>query len=219
MTLKKLIDELKNALPESYKYVDERLIIRVLNEQRAIWLKNQFNQNRSIDDIVKQSIYVDVEMKSRVEFLDNLDKFNILKSKVSIPETLNRHYKDTVVSVSNYDILSEKYNYVTKEKAIYSGNGFTNKNKIFCFIYKDNLYIKLTKANPKINLIKKVVIEGVFEDPVEAFKVNNIGDPLNMEYPIPITSFTYIKNEIINGLIGYIQASKIEESNEEKGKI
>lgn len=217
MTLRKLVNEIENSLPDDYKHIDKRLIIRVLNEQRAIWLKNQFNQNRSIDNIVKQSIYVDVKLVNRVETVEALSKDNILKSTVEIPETLNRHHKDTIMSVSNYDILSEKYNYITKEQAIYSGNGFTNRNKIFCFLYKDHLFIKTTKSNPKINLIKKVVIEGVFEDPVEAFELNNNTDSFYMEYPIPITSFTYIKQNIINDLTGVIQAKQIEEANEQKG--
>jgi hypothetical protein len=139
---------------------------------------------------------------------------NILKSKISIPTTLDRHYSDTITKISPATLLAEPFNYIRHDQAYYSGTGLVNHREIYAFIFGDYLFIKLSKANPKIKFIDYVAVSGVFEDPREAFLINNPKkDVMEMEYPIPIHTWTYIKETIVNqGLIG-VQADVKEAEN------
>jgi len=215
MILKAFVDEIKIALPYDFKHIDNRLIIQVINESRAVWLKNQFNQGRSIDDVVRQTIYVDLEMVNRIDYPFITDTHKILRSKVIIPKTINQHNIDSIISVRNGDILTENYNYVTKDAAVYSGNSYTNKKAIFVFNYKGKFHVKLNKANSKINLLNKLAIEGVFEDPREAYLINNTGDVMFMDYPLPITVFTYNKENIINSLTQAVKSEITEKQTDD----
>lgn len=206
MELKIYVDEIRNNLANDFKYIDERLIIQTINEYREILLKEQFNQGRSIDDIVSQTINIDLQMIDAIEYPIRTSTHKILRSTKKIPKTINRHFQDSIISVRSGLTINEKYNYVTKEQAIYAGNGYTNKKKVFVFLFNDYIYVKLNKNNSKINLLKNLVVEGVFEDPREAYLFNdNTKDELKMDYPIPMAIWTRAKDMVIDRLQRAIQ--------------
>ena len=46
---------LKNDLLDN-KLIDDRLLYEIINQQRALWIKNEQNKGRSIEDNVRQTI-------------------------------------------------------------------------------------------------------------------------------------------------------------------
>jgi hypothetical protein len=216
MTLNIFIDEIRNLLPLDYTTIDQRLIAQTIDEYRAVTLKNEFNQNRSIDDIVTQIIYVDLEQIDELEYPFKTSTHRILRSKTKIPKTINRHYDDSIMIVRNGYTLGERYNYICKEKAVYAGNKFTNKKSIFTFLHNDYMYVKLQKDNPRIALLKNLAIEGVFESPREAYLVNNPNaDAYLMDYPLPQALWAYMKEGILNTLTAGIQSHLTERETDE----
>lgn len=215
MKLGYYVYEIRALLPKDWLDVDQRHIIEWINSQRALWLKNEFNKNRLIDDNIKQSFPIIMNLVERSEVTGIKSGNVILKSNVLIPNTIIRHYKDCITSTHNADLLTESYNYVTKDEAIYSGNGKINCRDIFSFIYKDYLYIKTQKANPKLRLIKNVIVEGVFEDPIDV-DVNYCknGSPfytdMEREYPLPKQLWNYMKEQIINNGLITVQNEQLE---------
>lgn len=206
MTLDGYIYEIRALVPKDWIDVDHRHIIRFMDLQRATWLKNELNNNRISSDKLSQKINIKMNLVERSEIEGVKSNSVILKSNVDIPTTILQYYKDSILSIHNADRLGEDYNYVTREEAIYSGNGKLNCNDVFAFIYKKRLYIKTQKSNPKIRLINNVVLEGLFENPVQVerdyvFK-GEYFDFMNMEYPIHEALWTYMKEKVIqNGSI------------------
>ena len=214
MTLDYYIYEIRELLPGDWLDVTNKHITRWINLQRSLWLKNEINQGRYIDDKIKQTIIVDTVLVNASEIAGIKANSVLLKSSKEIPYTIILKTTDTITSIHNADILGESYNYVTKEDAVYSGNGKMNTRDIFSFRYNKNIYIKCQKANPKIKLINKLVIEGVFEDPIEVARdFNSTGDfnELKMEYPISDALWNYMKEQIINNGLISIQAENVEE--------
>jgi hypothetical protein len=213
MKLKLYIDELKQLIPNDRGRVDERLLLQFINEQRSVQLKNEFNQGRTIDDVVKQSLSIDMNLvSSKLLPIPTKGVFTILKSSKPIPRPIDRHYEDTITEIYCPEIFSEPFNYVSFERAKYVGNGIITSKSIFAFIYNDYLYLK-TDKNPKIRMIEKVILDGVFEKPEEAYLFENVdGEVLQMDYPISMHTWTYIKNNIINDSIFGVNADK-EEGN------
>lgn len=215
MKLGYYVYEVRALLPKDWLNVDQRLIIRWLNLQRALWLKNEFNKNGVISDKVKQSFPTVMKLTSGSEIQGVKSTSVLLKSDIEIPDTIIRQHKDTITSIHNADILNERYNYVTKDDAIYSGNGKMSSKDVFSFIYNKYLYIKTQKSNPKIKLINNIVVEGVFEDPIEV-AVNYIKsgspfyDDMERDYPLPDTLWNYMKEQIIKSGTLTVQNEEIE---------
>lgn len=211
MELRIYVDEIRNNLANDFKNIDERLIIQTINEFRELLLKEQFNQGRSIDDIITQSLNINLKMIDVIEYPIKTTTHKILRSEKEIPKTINRHFEDSIVSARSGLTVNEKYNYVTRNQAIYAGNGYTNKKEVFVFLYNNYIYVKLSKNNPKINLLKNLIVEGVFEDPREAFLFNDsTKDELKMNYPIPMSIWTRAKDMILNKLQRGIQTDIVE---------
>lgn len=215
MTLDYYIYEIRALLPKDWINVDNRHIIRWIDLQRALWLKNEFNNNRFIYDKVTQKIHLKMKLVNSSEISGVSSNNVILKSTVKVPTTINQYYKDSIVSIHNADILGENYNYVEKSDAIYSGNGKLNHKDVYSFIYNNYLYIKTQKGNPSIKLINKVVVEGVFENPIDVERdyiyTGDNFDFLNLEYPLPEALWTYMKEKIVNQGLITSQNEQIEE--------
>lgn len=218
MNLGYYVYEIRALLPKDWLDVDQRHIIRWINSQRAIWLKREFNNNRTIEDNIRQSFPVIMSLVERSEVPGIKTGHVILKSNVKIPHTIIRHFKDCITSIHNADMLNENYNYVTKDDIVYSGNGKLNQKDIFCFIYNDYLYIKISCHNPKLKLIKNVIVEGVFEDPIDV-DVNYCKngspfyDDMDREYPLPDALWNFMKEQIINNGLITSQNEQLEKRN------
>jgi hypothetical protein len=206
MQVKHYLYEIRALLLKDWLNVDDRHILRWMDLQRAMWLKNEFNANRIMDDKLSQSINVKMNLVNRSEIDGIKSNSVILKSDKLIPTTIIQHYRDSIIAIRNADILGENYNYVYKQDAIYSGSGKTNSRDIFAFIYNRYLYIKCQKDNPKIRLINNIVVEGVFENPVDVYMQYIFKDYYmdfqDVEYPVSEALWNYMKEQIINnGLI------------------
>ncbi|MCP4255506.1 MAG: hypothetical protein GY775_19295 [Candidatus Scalindua sp.] len=212
MELKYYVYEIRQSLPKDWPKIDDRIITRLINEFRTVYIKNQYNQNKSIDKGLTQTIDLQMEPvdQSTVHYI-NTD-FRILRSRQDVPKIIKTSHRDLVTSIRNAKIISENYNYITKEDAIYAGNGRVNKKEIFAFIDKDiyyNLYIKLKKENPKIAMLTTVSLQAIFEDPLECipFHTNSYIDFMEYEYPMTDTIWGYIKANILRDGLGIIQAT------------
>jgi len=218
MVLNYYLSELRNSLPQDYQHLDTRLLTRILNQFRTIYIKNQYNQNRTIDENLAQEIdfQVDITDQSTIGYINTTDR--ILKSKLELPNVVKLSHRDMVLSVRNPKILADSYNFLTKSQAVYAGNGRFNKEDIFAFLYKNHLYLKLKKENPKIGLITVVSMFAIFEDPLECipFQTNEYVDPRDYEYPMTDTIWGYVKANILRDGMGAIQANLVEEQKQDE---
>ena len=127
-------------------------------------------------------------------------------------------YTDGIISIRNAKVISEKYNYITREQAVYAGNGKVNIKDIFVFINEKYLYVKLQKANPKIAMLTHLIIDGYFENPAEASNYTTTEGTtcynlLDDDYPISDSLWVYMRDLIINNGLVAIQANKYETKN------
>lgn len=212
MILRYYTDELRTHLPQDYKNIDSRTLIRLINQFRAVWIKNEYNKGNRITDKIAQTlsgISMNIADQSEVAFINT--KSRILKSSTTIPIPVIAGNKELILSVRNTNLLVQNYNFISRETAVYSGNGRYNKEDIFCFLYNKYLYLKLNA--PKIALIEFVTIEGIFEDPLDCinFQYKTYIDDLDYEYPMIDTMWGYIKSEILTNALTVID-SKIKDN-------
>ena len=174
----------------------------MVHSTRAKLLKQKFDKNlRVIDDSYTQSLgSVEVEQVDSSVVLSIPSERYLLRTILEIPETVDRrNYEGTFTRIGPSDRLSEKYNLVAYDRALYSGNGRFNRNEVFAFILDSKIYlISNSLYHKSINFIDVV---GVFQNPTQVamFKDSN-GDSFYSDqsrYPISRAMRDDIENIII----------------------
>lgn len=225
MKLPELIQNIKsilytNKIPATNK-IDNRQIIYWINEQRALWLKREYNQIRPPQHNELQSLY-NIEM----EVIDNENTLGIvnktlLRSKKTIPRTIQYNLSDGIRYVSGTKLLSNKLNYVSKNDMLYKGNGIFNRKRIYAFKDNDYLYIKYGINTDKSRIVKHVTIQGVFENPLEVDEFNNLSNYIRFglsEYPVSESFLPFIEEQILKTHITYF-TKDIANNDEEEDNI
>lgn len=222
MELSYYISEIRQSLPQDWPNLDNRTIIRLINQFRTIYIKQLYNKNESIDRGLTQTINIAVGPVDQSTMSYIKTTFRILKSYQPIPKLINLTHRDIVTAVRNAKILSENYNYITKDEAIYAGSGKVNTKDIFVFIDHDNqdyLYVKLKKENPKLPMLTHISLQGIFENPLDCIPLqygDTYIDQTEYEYPMVDTIWGFIKANILRDGLRVIQS---EQSDDKKKEI
>ena len=223
MKLPELIQNIKSTLYNSRvpntTLLDNRQIIYWINKQRALWLKREYNQLRSPQQNEKQ-VLNDIELKvyKNIVYPINIITHTLMRSKLKIPRTIQYNISDGVLGVFGKDRFDIVLNYTDRNSVIYKGNGVFNRKQIF--VFKDNDYLWLKYANnlDKSRIVKNVVLEGVFENPLEVDEFNNTNDNIYEgidEYPVSEAFLEYIEEGIYK--INPNKFIKDEQANDEEG--
>jgi len=221
MELSYYISEIRQSLPQDWPDLDDRIIIRLINEFRTIYIKQLYNKNELIDRGLTQTIVLQVAPvdQSTVNYIKT--NFRILKSLTSVPKLLNLTHRDVTTAVRNAKILSENYNYITKDEAIYAGAGKFNSKSVFVFIDHDNLdylYVKLNKDNPKLALLTHISLQGIFENPLDCIPLQHGSEYVEYreyEYPMVDTIWGFIKANILRDGLRVIQSEQQDDKKKE----
>ena len=180
---------------------DKRQFAFWIKNQRALWLRNELNKNRTKDDNIIQDLgCVELELADLADCCELEDGCKILRTKLVIPNTIELHNKTGLTRVAPINKMAIKFNFVDYERAVHSGNGRFNKNQIFAFLLKSRIY--LTSKNAEfLKYITHINIRGVFEDPEEAGKFKHCsGEPCytsKSPYPVNRWMIDYMKSEIL----------------------
>lgn len=199
--------------------LDERALSYWIDNQRALWLRNELNRNRTIDDNIIQSLgAVEFEVVDRVENMPYTGtNSKIIKSKLQIPVAIELHNSTAITRVGSLDITCRPFKLIDYTAVPFSGNGKFNKNEIFAFLKGGYMYAISDCNNPAWKALKYMNIRGVFEKPEEASIFSHIDGTAcwttDSAYPINKWVLGYLKDAIIKlDLRPFIQPL-IDESN------
>ena len=131
MKLPELIQNIKstlynNRVPNTHN-LDDRQIIYWINEQRALFLKQEYNKVRSpLHNEIQTLFDIELEISNDTSIPIDMKSNTLLKSKKKIPRTIQWNLSDGVLGVYPTDILENNINYTDRESVIYNGNGIFN---------------------------------------------------------------------------------------------
>jgi len=161
----------------------------LIHSVRAMLLKQKFDKNlRVIDDVFTQSLGVlETEQVDSSIVSDIPSGKFLLRTLLEIPETVDRrNYEGTFTRIGPADRLSSKFNLVSYDRAIASGNGRFNRDQVFVFLLDNRLYLISNSIYHKP--IQFIDIIGVFQNPTQvAMFTDSNGDSLYSDdgrYPI-----------------------------------
>jgi hypothetical protein len=196
--------------------IDIREIKYDIGMQRAVLVRNELNQNRTINDAIVQSLgCIPVEAVSASACCEGLGECSILRTTIKIPGTVEQHGKDTITRIGGANIMSSSFQYVSYEAAKVSGNGRFNSQVIYAFILEGYVYLVQKAGTAKFKGISKINVMGVFEDPEVASKFSNCDGTScysdDDEYPIASWMITYLQDMLIQK---YIKSDAVAPSDE-----
>jgi len=199
------LDEALN-INNSDSIFSTRYYTDLINEQRSLFIRNEYNKKRTMDPYVQQEI--------PCLSLELVDPHNccvtvpigckILRTTKPIPNTIEFHYKKGITSVGPVIITAKRFTLIDYSRVPYIGEGRTTKNAIYAFLY-DN-YIYVISKDPSIQLLKSIAIRGIFEDPTALATLTNCetnqscwtpDDP----YPMNQWMWAYVKGAIMQQLM------------------
>lgn len=220
MTLDELISQVYETLEINAddSSIEDRFVESLIVQQRALWLRNEYNKNRTIDQNVVQELgCVEMIEVDRSECCEAPLGCKILRTKNPVPNTIEFHHDNAIVRVGPIDIIQPSYKEILYPKEVqFYGNGRTNSKNIAWFLKKtkEGLHIYLLMKNPSINykLIEQINVQGIFEDPREAENYHNCNGSVcwspSQEYPINAWMWNYILPEVLKVVQSKIQMPK-----------
>ena len=188
--------------------IDIAEIKDMIHDARAALLKQKFDRNiRVIDDVYTQSLGA-----LKIEAVDSSALTSIpsgrymFRTVEEIPPTIDRkNYQGTFTRIGPADKLSEKYNLVSYDRALYSGNGRFNKDQIFAFLRDNKIYL-ISNSGTYHKAVQYIEVEGVFQNPAQvAIFLDSSGSSLTFDdeqYPISRGMRRDIENMILKERLG-----------------
>jgi hypothetical protein len=181
--------------------IDLRQVKFWINNQRALWVRNELNKKRSIDSDLVQTLCVELECVDASDCCDVDLDVPILRSTKKIPDPIEMHSKQAIVRVGPLNKKAQSFSHVEYERVPYVGNSRFNKNLVFSFMHDGYLYIATN--NSAYGALEAVSLRGVFEDPTEAAEFKDCsgsGDPCytdDSNYPIKAWMIPAMKEAIL----------------------
>jgi len=209
-----------NSIESSFSY---ELFTDLINGQRALWLRNEYNKNRSIDPYVLQDLScLELELVNPIDCcIDVPAKCEVLRTKVQIPNTIEFYFTKGIATIGPADIMMPRFVLIDYSRVPYIGHGRTTQRAIYAFLYNNYLYI--TSKNPSVNLTKYITVRGIFEDPttLKQFVSCVNGKPCyssSEPYPLNLWMWEYMKPQILNQLMQKGTNQQDDSNNAEDGK-
>ena len=182
--------------------IDIRQIKFWIRNQRALWIRNELNRKRSIDEDIIQTLCADIEEVDASDCCDITIDCTILRTKKKIPATIEMHNKNAIVRVGPVDRRGKPFSYIGYERVPWVGSGRFNQHLLYAFLY--NEYIHVLTNNSAYQNLKTVIIRGVFEDPEEVAGFTDCASaqPCYSDddaYPIKTWMIPALKEAILKG--------------------
>lgn len=191
----------------------------LINGQRELWLRNEYNKNRSIDpNLIQEIACLEMELVTASNCCITVpDDCQVLRSTQQLPNTIEFYFSKGIISVGPTNITEKRYTMIDYNRVPYIGNGRFNQKAIYTFLYDQYLYV--ISKNILHKLIKYVNVRGLFSDPTA------LGEFINCEnqpcwspadkYPINLWMWEYIKPLVVQQLLQK-QSIPLDEANNTK---
>jgi hypothetical protein len=183
--------------------LDDRLIKFWINNQRSLWLRNEMNKPRSVDEQIVQTLgAVQLEVADRSRVPDRLIGYSVLQTVEDIPTVIELNNGDGIIEVGPVDPISLPFSYVNIHRARRGGNGKFNKRIIFAFRYGLKLLVisRDMESGSFAKYLRYLRVRGVFYNPEDVANFTHVDGSAcysdNDEYPMNEWMWNYMRDQI-----------------------
>jgi hypothetical protein len=204
-----------NSIESSFSY---DFYTDLINGQRSLWLRNEYDKNRSIDPYVLQNINcAELELVNPIDCcIDVPSGCKVLRTKKKIPNTIEFFYTKGIVTIGSADILKPRISLIDYSRVPYVGHGRTTGKTVYAFLYDQ--YIYLISRDLSYTFMKYITIRGIFEDPTSLSDFTNCTNGQacwspSEPYPLNQWMWEYMKPYIVQQLMQK-KANQYDNSND-----
>lgn len=190
----------------------------LINEQRSLAIRNEYNKKREIDPNIQQSFCTELELVDEDNCCITVPiGCKILRTKLVIPNTMEFHHSKGITSIGPVLMTKKRFSLINYNRVPYIGSGRTTAKSIYAFLY-DN-YIYIISKDPLIKMMQHITIQGIFEDPSSLGAFTDCGGTGNAcwspsdPYPMNQWMWAYIKPQIVQQLLQKKQSPIDDENN------
>lgn len=226
MTLGELIYELRGIIRRENLYDDDRLDDRLLkhwiHNQRSLWLRNEMNKPRSVDEQVVQTLgCVPLEIADRSACPEFTTGYSVLQTSSDIPKVIELNNADGIIEVGPVDRIARPFSYVNYNRARFSGKGRFNQNILFAFRYGLRILVIATnmESGSFLKYMRYLKIRGVFENPEDVAQFTHLDgttcyDIFSDDYPLNRWMWDYIRDMILKTNFQLLTTAPTDKAND-----
>ena len=203
-SLNKLTYEIIGAYRDFIKdtdSLDEREVHEWIHQVRAMLVRQKIQKSiYPIDNIYLQSFksnlaFVDVSFDPSITIGDN-----ILLTTIDIPRGIeNTNELEYITKVSTLDRTERKFKFIPIELLSSAGKSRFDYSTVYVFRIGNKLGIY--SRDDRYKTLQTIVIQGAFQNPVEAALLSDSNYTFDDLYPITISMATDIKNIIFKNYL------------------
>lgn len=189
-----------------------------VNNQRALWLRNEMNKSgRSIDSHIIQDLgCLEITEVDAAECCSVTSDCIALRTKKKLPPFIELHDRPAVTYVGPVNKINQPFPLISQGKASYILHNKFTGNNLYAILLNDYIYL-LTK-NPIYQGIDYINVRGVVADPNDLldFRCDSEGTPCfsyEDEYPINNWMIPYIKEQVLQQFGMSLQIPKDNDNN------
>jgi len=222
MTLDYYIADIRSLVKQTHDetILDDRLIIRWINTQRALWIKNQVNNEYVISESILQTIpCLQLKIIGNAECSLASSTSTFLATDI-IPKPVEFKDRLGILDVRTSSLDGYSVSLCKKGELRYKGNGRYNKMDLFGIYANDKIYIKVPKYNFRASLLTSITIDIVAENPLQLNSYRNCNNKpcYNIDtdnYPISEALWEYMQGAILQSKYGIMAQTKEAIENDE----
>ena len=83
-----------------------------INNQRALWIRNEVNKKRAVDNDLIQTICAELEEVSASDCCEDIKCDTVMRMKKELPPTIELHMKEAIFRVAGINKLKKPFSYV-----------------------------------------------------------------------------------------------------------
>jgi len=171
-----------------------------INNQRALWIRNELNKQRTIDPSLIQTLCAELETVDASDCCGIDLDCDILRTKKKIPKTIELHSKEGITRVGPVNKKGKPFSYIDYARVPWVSNGRFNLKSIVSFLHDD--YIFVYTKDTRYNKMCNISIRGIFEDPTTIGEFNDCDSNTpcytdNDPYPIKTWMLPALKEAIL----------------------
>lgn len=223
MIVEKIIFDIREGIRQftDDSEISDSHILYLYGLKRSKYLRQEANNlQRNVDNSILQTLCLEVEEVNISECGIDYECGTIMRTVKPIPKPLELHLRSAITSIKPNNRISVPFNFVNKDRAIYSKYSKYNKS-IYTFLDND-LYLYFISQSNAIKLLDCVTVTGIFEDPLELKNYKNCCgcndaqicfDIMKTDYPLQSHNIDYIREEIIQNYIRTLQIPEDKQNN------
>lgn len=228
MTLQELVYEFRLVIRQLNLYdddkLDDRLIKHWIHNQRSLWIRNEMNKPRSVDEQIIQTLgCIPLEVADRSACPAQLTTYTVLQTSVDIPKLIELANGDGIIEIGPVDKIAIPFNYINLQHSRFAGNGRWNQNMIFAFRYHNRILLFSKGVKSYYKYLRFLRIRGVFENPEDVGAFTHVnGTPCYSDtddYPLNRWMWNYIRDKIKEVNFNEIVSAPTDKENDSSEKL